>query len=154
MEITYFDNPYAVPDARYVCVFVGVEPYTNLTARGRDGNPLPAGLKWKFTIAHGPEINKPLSKVTAAQPTAKNSCGKMIMYLTGSNVGDGMTINIDKLIGSCYRVSVKEGKVVDMPPITYLCRHAGLEAFLKAEDASASAPPDAAAFDRAPIKPF
>ena len=115
MKFTYKDDPYNVDDGRYLARFKEVVPFVSATAKDKDGNPIPPGLKWVFQIAEGPDTGCLVNKITSATPTKKNSCGRMLQALFDGGIDDGMEIDTGKMVGPVYRITVAEGNVSDNP---------------------------------------
>jgi hypothetical protein len=120
VKITYKDDPYNVPDGRYLATFTKVEPFSSPTAKDKDGNAIPPGLKWVWTIAEGEHKGCLTNKITAATPTKKNSCGRIIQAIFDGMVDDGTDIDTAQMVGAFYRISVVEGNVSDNPSPKFL----------------------------------
>jgi hypothetical protein len=93
-----FKSAEAIPPGQYLAKFVGVEE----TEHAEFG----PGLAWKFQILEGPEHGRTVSRVTAPEPTEKNSCGKMIRALAGSR--KVTEVDSDEFVGQHYQILVGE----------------------------------------------
>ena len=101
---------FGVPEGSYVGRFVGVvEREADPKRLGQDGRPFPPGLEWQFEIATGEHQGKTVSTITSQQPTAKNSCGRMITQMSGGSVRmlKGVEFDPDRYRGQQFNLIVE-----------------------------------------------
>jgi hypothetical protein len=120
MLLTYDSTLYHVDDGRHLAKFIGVKPYFNPTAVGKDGQPIPPGLMFEFEIVDGECRGKICSMITPQRPTPKNKCGMMVTCLTQSPLEDGVPVEIDRYRDLFYMITVDNGRLSDRPPPQYI----------------------------------
>lgn len=94
-----------VPIGNYTATFQGIEAQPENKEKG-----YPPGLRWKFTVAAGPQAGQTASRVTGATPSPKNSCGKMLSGLIGRALKEGEQIDPDQYIGRKFMIVVAAGQ--------------------------------------------
>jgi hypothetical protein len=120
MKTTFHENPYAIDDGRFLAKFKGIEPFQSENAVDKNGNKLPPGWKWEFTLCEGPHAGKIANIITPNVPTLKNKCGRMIMAVSDGVVRDGMEFDSDTYRGNYYRITIREGIISDSPPPSFV----------------------------------
>jgi hypothetical protein len=115
MRITYDPNLYNFDDGRYLAKFIGVGPFNNAAASGKDGLPLGPAYKWCFMLVSGPDTDKVSGNITSMHPTVKNACGRMIMAVSDSDLDEEAPFDSDDFVGAFYMVTIRGGKLVDNP---------------------------------------
>jgi hypothetical protein len=90
-----------VPVGSYLGRFVGVEKVTN---------DFGDGLAWRWEIVGGPHAGQRVGRITTAQPTTKNVCGKILAGLIGKPLSAGEQFDLDGCVGKTYLLVVAEGE--------------------------------------------
>jgi hypothetical protein len=96
------ESKFGAPVGTYLAEFVGAEPREPLA-----GSNYGPGLEWQFRVADGLHAGKIVSRTTAQDPTTKNSCGRMLLQLTGAAVGVGSEVDLAAYVGRRYTVLVE-----------------------------------------------
>jgi hypothetical protein len=102
MKLTMSESKFGAPVGTYLADFVGAEPRQPLAGTGYG-----PGLEWQFKIVEGLYAGKVVSRTTATEPTTKNSCGRMLLQLTGAAVGVGSEVDLAAYVGKRYKVLVE-----------------------------------------------
>lgn len=104
-----------VPAGSYLAKFLGVEP----TEAGQYG----PGIKWSFEVITGRYAASKVCRTTGVFPTQKNSCGKMLMGISGK-ANEGEEIDLADYVGKTYLIVLvqrPEGgtslESVSVPPV-------------------------------------
>lgn len=98
-KMTMSESQYGAPAGIYRTRFVGVKE--------NDHPEFGAGLQWEFEVLDGMYKGKVVSRTTAPSPTLKNSCGKMLVSLSGSAINKDQEIDVDSFVGQIYQVMVE-----------------------------------------------
>jgi len=86
------------PAAIYRAKFVGVE---------RTDHPeYGPGARFDFRVIGGEHDGKIASRTTKMEPSAKNSCGKLMAGILGRPVNPGETVNLAAYIGKEFTIVV------------------------------------------------
>jgi hypothetical protein len=102
MQLMMSESKFGVPVGSYTATFVGAEPREPLQGTGYG----PA-LEWTFKVENGLYAGKVIGRLTAAEPTVKNSCGRLLQQLTGGAVGVGSVVDLAAYVGRRYTVLVE-----------------------------------------------
>jgi hypothetical protein len=86
---------------------VGPYPAKFVRAEETDGDKYGPGVAFIFEITHGPYAGRQVSRVTAPEPTPKNSCGKMLKGL-GVVLSKDADMRTERFVGSPYTVILEE----------------------------------------------
>src|SRR5262245_8022919 len=102
------ESLFGAPAGVYTGVFLGVTPMRDngQPRLGKDGKPMQPGIEWTFRITGGPYDGRVVSRVTAAEPTSKNSCGKLFDGVACRVVPPGEDVDIDQYVGRPYQIVV------------------------------------------------
>lgn len=110
MKLGYSKSQFEIPEGQYVASFKGIEMLEPKPSQapllGRDGNPMPPGMAWRFTIEEGPERGKQADRVTGRNPTPKNLCGRFLVAISGQILKDGVEVDLAAFSGKRYRINV------------------------------------------------
>lgn len=98
LTVTKSDSQWDVPPGEYLVKFLDIKD----TSHPEYG----AGLCWSFEIVEGPFKGKLVERNTAPEPTAKNSCGRIINDLLGRKVQEGETVDVAQFQGRLYKAMV------------------------------------------------
>lgn len=93
-------KPGGIPPGVYKVSFSGVE-----VSKDQRFGP---GLVWQFQVVDGTLTGSKTNRITAAQPTPKNSCGKMIAGLAGRPLQMGDDVDVEQYIGQVYTAIVTD----------------------------------------------
>jgi hypothetical protein len=105
--LTKAESRYGVPVGTYRGTFLGLFPMGDAGPRlGLDGRPMEPGVEWQFQVFGGEHEGKIASRITAATPTARNSCGRMLDGLVGREVAAGEAVDVDSYKGQVFIVTV------------------------------------------------
>jgi len=86
----------------YVAEFVGVEKCDPIP--GTDYGP---GFEWTFVVAEGECKGQATHRITGREPTARNSCGRLLSGLAGAPLGRGQEVDVAQFVGKAYRIVVE-----------------------------------------------
>jgi len=64
------------------------------------------GLRWVFTVTHGPYTGREVARVTGVDSTPGNACGQMVTGLLGVPPSTAGDIDVAQFIGQPYLVRV------------------------------------------------
>lgn len=89
-----------VPEGTYLAKFVAMEPTTNSFGDG---------VKWHWEIVGGPQAGQRASCTTSPQPSARNSCGRIVSGMLGKSLTTGDEYDLAPLVGQTFLVVVRKG---------------------------------------------
>lgn len=115
LDFTMGESRPKLPDGSYFTTFTGT---SQSEAREWQGEKLPPGVCWEFSVSSGPHQGGKLQRITGPTPTPKNGCGAMIAGLLGGMPTPGQAVNLQQCVGKPYLAVVKGGKIesVSVPP--------------------------------------
>lgn len=90
-----------LPVGSYLGKFLGVEPVNN---------DYGAGLCWRWEITAGPHAGQKVSRITGADPSPKNTCGRILAGLTGKALSAGDEFEPGGYVGKVYILVVTQGQ--------------------------------------------
>jgi hypothetical protein len=107
----------SVPEGTYITEFLGNEETKSKYEEGEKA------VVWKWKIVEGVHTGKIVTRVTGANPTLANGCGRIIIGLLGKTPSTTESVSIKDCIGKRYIVQVvktKDGKGTRVETVTRL----------------------------------
>jgi hypothetical protein len=105
MKLKMSESKFGAPVGTYQAEFVGAEAREPL-----EGSGYGPGLEWQFRVVDGLHAGKIISRTTSQEPTTKNSCGRILVQLTGAAVGVGSEVDLAAYVGRRYTVLVEPNR--------------------------------------------
>lgn len=99
MDFTIKESKSPLKEGEHLAKFVG---YT--LAEPKPG--FKDGVCWEFEIVRGECAGRKAKRITPLPPSSKNACGQILQQLTGCELKDGVTADVDACIGKLYRITV------------------------------------------------
>lgn len=145
MRMKKSDSKFGAPVGIYTGRFLGIFPFGDGTPRlGRDNKPMGPAVEWQFEITADPEhdgehIGNQVGRITAAEPTTRNSCGALLKGLVGKEVGTEEDVDPDAFVGQMYQLVVSPNK--ENPEKTYVTQIVKVKGKPASPGTSKAAPP-------------
>jgi hypothetical protein len=89
-----------VPEGTYLAKFVAMEPTTNSYGEG---------VKWRWEIVGGAQAGQYASCTTSPNPSARNSCGRIVSGMLGKSLNTGDEHDLAGLVGKTFLIVVRKG---------------------------------------------
>jgi hypothetical protein len=100
MKVKMGESKFSVPEGWYDLTLTEI--------KSNQHEEYGAGIEWVFEVQGGEHNGKLTSRTTAPQPTPKNSCGKMIVAITGRSLNINEELDLDQFVGRCFRGLVEK----------------------------------------------
>lgn len=111
MKFTYDPNLYELEDCTCLAKFDGVAPFDSSKSKDPQVASYGPSVQWSFTVVHGENKGKVGSVITAARPSKKNSCLRMIAAILGNIPKELDEIDMDHFKGNYYAITIIDGRL-------------------------------------------
>jgi hypothetical protein len=138
MRMKMRDSKFGAPAGVYQGEFLGCSEFKGdgKPRFGRDGKPMPPAMEWQFRITGGDHDGQIVGRLTAQEPTTRNSCGVLLAGLVGRVVAPDEEVEVDLYRGQTYQIVISPSK--EDPERTYVTQ------IIRTKPANGPAPPAAA----------
>jgi hypothetical protein len=100
------ESKFGAPAGVYRAVFKGVSEFKGdgKPRVGKDGKPMGPAAEWQWEIAGGPYAGQLVGRITAAEPTTKNSCGVLLSGVVGRTLRRDEEADPNQYIGQQHQI--------------------------------------------------
>ncbi len=139
------DSKFGAPVGVYKAKFIGMYPMKQEAGKpriGTDGKPMGPAVEWQFEIIEATEdvpVGQLVGRITAAEPTARNSCGMILSGIIGRPLTKDDDLEPAMWANKLYQVVIGTSK--DDPNKTQVVQVIPLKAAANGQPQAQAAPP-------------